>query len=351
MDQSGGTARATELQDGAFASGDAFWAAYRGACFVALAQPVSAIEQDRLGPIAQRMGDYLGLSPEAAAYQARRALFCYRQEWIHSEMALELPPAAITTLVDSVEVEGRLWLERTEQARGLLLTSLHYSLYSSLLWLWLVQATGRGLFRRLTIMMVADRPALGARTTRQIQRLEAAGLLAPGAVTVIERSRSVALAPAVVRTLLSRLRAGETVYFCAEPYFVDPTDRHAAVLTLGPAALGLPGGVPWLARAAQCPVVTLHIHPGLDDRYVVSCNPPAAPDPPGGAGQGVVAALQQLLDQTVRVDPAHWEGWVWIRPAQAGDSLDPGPVQATDSPDSGRAEGTPVMTGAVGNNR
>jgi hypothetical protein len=64
-----------------------------------------------------------------------------------------------------------------------------------------------------------------------------------------------------------------------------------------------------------------------------------------------VAALQQLLDQTVRVDPAHWEGWVWIRPAQAGDSLDPGPVQATDSPDSGRAEGAPVIAGAVGNNR
>src|SRR5690348_10207953 len=158
MDQSGGTARATELRDGAFVSGDAFWRAYGSACLGALGQPVSDIERDRLGPCAPRISYYLGLSLAAAAYQSRRALYCYRQEWLHLEMALELPPAAITTLIDSVEVEGLPWLERTDQERGLLLTSFHYSLSSSLLWLWLARATARGLFRRLTIMLVADQP-------------------------------------------------------------------------------------------------------------------------------------------------------------------------------------------------
>jgi lauroyl/myristoyl acyltransferase len=340
MDQSGETARDTKPGADAFPSGDAFWAAYRGACLVALAQPVSEIEQARLAPVAQRMSEYLGLSPEAAAYQSRRALFCYRQEWIHAEMALELPPAAITTLVDSVEVAGLPWLERTDQTRGLLLTSLHYSLYSSLLWLWLARATVRGLYRRLTIMMVADQPALGARINRQIRRLEAAGVLPPGAVTAIERPRAATFAPAVVRTLLDRLHAGEAVYFCAEPYFIAPSDRHAAVLTLSGAALGLPGGVPWLARAARCPVVPVHIHPGPADRYVVTVSPPAETDQPGVAGWGVEAALQQLLDRTVRADPAHWEGWVWIPPA-------PG----RDPPDRGLAPGMPVGTGASGTNR
>jgi hypothetical protein len=185
-------------------------------------------------------------------------------------------------------------------------------------------------------MMVADQPELGARITRQIGRLEAAGLLPPGAVTAIERPRAATFAPAVVRTLLSRLRAGEAVYFCAEPYFLPPTDRHAVVLTLGPAALALPGGVPWLARAARCPVVTMHTRPGPADRYVLTFGPPAETDQPGEAGFGIEAALQQLLDRTVRADPAHWEGWVWVPPPPARDSADPG-----------HTHGAPAIAGVV----
>src|SRR4051794_13139303 len=104
LDQPSQTAESGALLEAPEA--DRFWTLYRSTRLLALTRPVSEEEEEILAIIARRMEQALGLDPAEAGRQATRALFAYRDEWLHGELALELPPADIARLLDTIAVDG-----------------------------------------------------------------------------------------------------------------------------------------------------------------------------------------------------------------------------------------------------
>ena len=88
---------------------------------------------------------------------------------------MRLPPPALAELLDTVTVEGLAHLDGLQQERGVLLLSVHYSLSTSLLWLWLARATAQGRFRHLATLFRSGPVGGYADLWRRFGELETVG--------------------------------------------------------------------------------------------------------------------------------------------------------------------------------
>jgi lauroyl/myristoyl acyltransferase len=197
-------------------------------------------------------------------------------------------------------------LAAIDATRGIVLVSLHYGLYSSMLIWWLAQATARNLFKRLTVLMRSNATGQYLLSSRRIEQFEAVGVWSRQ-VTLFDRTR---LGPSgAARALLDRLGPREAILLFPDAVLHSATER-ALTVKLGRLELGLPRGATWLAQTSRCPVVPVNIRPHGDNAHAVVFGPANLPASPSNTTTRVNAAVQYLVDQTVMVDPSPWEGWL-----------------------------------------
>lgn len=283
-------------------------AAYRGAVALALARPWSNEEQAVSGRIADAMRRSLGLEAPEAARQARRCLLLRRVQQLHEVLALQASPAVVRQMLDGVEVRGLDHLAGLDPRRGVVLVSLHYSLYSSLLPLWLAGATARGWFHHLTLLLDSGPTGSLKLSPERTRELEAAGLGRSSQIALVDRRRE---GPALAaRRLLGTLRQGGAVLLLPDAPAGEWRERRTLGVSFGGGMLRLPAGVGWLARSTQCSLVPVCLQPH-GEGYRVVFGPPATFDAAQGAG-GLDRLFSELLARTVLRDPAPWESWLWL---------------------------------------
>lgn len=278
-------------------------------------RPLIAPEVARAGQIAGHLRDALGLDEPAAATQARRSVLCHRELLLHQALILDLPVDRLALLLDTVTVEGLERLAEVPPGQGVLLLSLHYGLYDSLLPLALGCAAARGQLRHLTMVFDSGgKGSLGLSDSR-LDEVEAAGLWRRSAIGLLD----LAGGRSTARTLLARLRAGGAVLLLpdSELTLTDPAspDDQSIVVRVGQRLLSLPPGAAWLARRARCAVAPVHISPA-GDGHAVRVGRPAIPRCGDDVASYVQASLQGLLEQAVRTAPGPWAGWPLLRRAE-----------------------------------
>jgi len=283
---------------------DPLWDAYCGARFMALGAPATDLEQAAEQRARKTLTRCLDLDAATAAYQASRCVLFRRELVLHDYLAINLAPAALNQILDAIEVVG---LEHAGgRAGGTILLSLHYSLYSNWLGLWLARATARGLFSHLDIIVLST-PAGSLRLSqRRTADLGRAGIWDDRTRLVDRRLTGNAVA---ARTLLDRLRAGGAVMVLPDASLLPAAGRRTIAVLVGRQYVGLPRGPAWLVRLSGAHVVPVHIRPCSDDHHSIVFGSPARPGPEADADTFMQAIVQRLLDQTVATDPAPWEGW------------------------------------------
>jgi lauroyl/myristoyl acyltransferase len=266
-----------------------------------VADAFTAEEDDFGRQASSAMQRYLGLSPADASIQGRRAALFRRERLFHEVLLLDLDPGRLNELLDRVEVTGANHL--SPDGRGVLLVALHYSLFSSLLCLWLARSAKQGLPPHLSIMVdTGPAPGLGMRAER-LAALEASGLVARDRATLSTLDRPTA----VLRTLTRRLREGAAVLLFVDANFRSATVGGGLPIDIGAGRIAFPAGVSWLADRTGCAVVPTSIRPKADGHTVVF-SPPAA----SSEARAIRSALQNLINETVVADPGPWEGWVRV---------------------------------------
>lgn len=279
-----------------------FWLAYRGWRLRTLIPPLNQIERTISDRVALRLQDYLGLDPPGAAQQARRNVFYRRERLFHETLALDLSPDRLHELLDAMAVEGVDQLRELPAAQGILLLSLHYSVFSSLLLLWLTRAAAQGLFKHLTILIDPGPGGTHGLPSIRADVLEAGGLGRRSATSLLDMKN----VPSATRQLTAELRDGGAALVLPDATFLPSTADRALSLRVGDRQALLPRGAAWLAQVARCSVVPVHTRP-LGDSYALVFGPPVSTeDDPASA---VEVALQRLFAQTALADPGPWEGW------------------------------------------
>ncbi len=113
------------------------------------------------------MGTWLGLDRRAARHLAGRWALMRRDAALHETLARRMAPRELDALLETLSVRGRERLAEAQAGgRGMLAPSMHYSLYASLLVLWLAREAARGSFDHLAVLYVA-RPGGGPETFRE----------------------------------------------------------------------------------------------------------------------------------------------------------------------------------------
>jgi len=271
-------------------------AGYAAARLSVLARPFDAdLEQPAAARAERRLAECLALDPEHARAEALRSVLLQRERRLHESLLLEADPARLRELVLAVEVDGLDALRRRAGV-GLLLVSLHYGPYSSLLWPALAK---EGLSPLHSLIDLRLDPNLVLPDAR-LRELEEAGVVPPGSLERVDRGAG---GPTTARGLAAVLAAGDATLVLPDAYFLPPGAPRSLAFPLGRRTLALPRGVEWLARRSGCAVAVAWIRPeGSGHRVVVR---PAA---------GVDAALATLARDAVVADPAPWEGWLRDQP-------------------------------------
>ena len=280
-------------------------AAYGAARCAALGFPLTQLEQSAEQRAAAALSCYLGVGQAAAAYYARRCILFHRDRVLHEALVLDLPAHRIPDILSSVKAVGADQLATLDPNRGIVLVSLHYGLYSSMLIWWLAQATASNLFKKLTVLMRSNPTGQYVVSARRLEDFEAAGVWSRR-VTLADRT---AVGPTgTARALLGRLGPGGAVLMFPDAE-LRPAEEQTQTVTIGRHDLGLPRGAAWLAEMRQCAVVPVYIRPHGASAHAVLFGPAMPPASPGDAAARVNASVQYLMDQTVMLDPSPWEGW------------------------------------------
>jgi lauroyl/myristoyl acyltransferase len=191
--------------------------------------------------------------------------------------------------------------------------SLHYSLYSSILVLWLARAATRGLINHLTVFMRSGYIGYGVVAEHRWQQAEQCGLLSREHFALADRTER---GPsAAVRTLVAKLRRGDVVLVFPDATFIPRRDKSLE-LCVGGQTVSLPRGAAWLVREAECPVLPIYVRPDNADRHAIVFG--ALQDPVAGRdpAAAVQASLQYIVSHALMRDPGPWEGWLreWSTP-------------------------------------
>jgi len=287
-----------------------FWSTYRSIRLRLATLPLNDLERTLAEQAAAAMAESLGLAPAEAAYQGRRTALFRRERLLHEALALDLAPLRLATLVDALHVEG------VEHVRGLragdpvLLLSLHYSLFSSLLCLWLTRlAAQQTVFHHLTILFDSGTVAPQPIPPSRVDALVAGGLGRRETTTLLD----MALHKGATRDLVTRLRGGEAVLAFPDGALLAGSERDAPTVRLGHRTLSLGRGVPFLMRHARATLLPVTLRPRGDQHAIVFGEPIRARSEQDVASS-IQAVVQQLIDQTVLADPGPWEGWLLLPP-------------------------------------
>jgi lauroyl/myristoyl acyltransferase len=282
-----------------------FWNRYVGLRALALGYPLE-LDEASLGDATRGLRTWLGLDAAAASYQASRRLLLRRDAALHELLARELPPADLTALLDSVAVEGMEHLRGPQASGGVLFLSLHYSLYASLLVLWLARAASRGLFSQLAVLYWATPGGAPDTFLEAMRRSEDAGFIPSSTIVLIDLGEGSVRA---TRKLMSTLESGGAALIFSDRLTQPGVDRRSVTVTIGHRQVGIARGVPWLAGTAGCPVVPVHVRPHEDNRHAIVFGAPLCIGVDGDASAVIQAGMQYLLDRAVLVDPGPWDGW------------------------------------------
>jgi hypothetical protein len=286
--------------------GDEFWQVYLGLRVVALGCPMDGREETAVTTAALAMQDWLGLSAEEACHHAKRRMLLRRDAALHEMLALELVPAQLEMLLDSTTIDGIEHVRAATRHKGLLFLSLHYSLYTSLLILWLARATSHGLFEHLAVLYWATEDGGASAFVHAMRRSQAAGFVSGSALRLIDLNEGPIRA---TRLLLDGLQEGGAGLVFSDRLSEPGSERRAVTVTLGRRQVDVARGVPWLVGAGRRPVIPVHIRPESGNRHAIVFARPLREGVDGDAPAVVQSALQQLVDSTVLVDPAPWDGW------------------------------------------
>ncbi|HEX7082519.1 MAG TPA: hypothetical protein VF186_00205 [Gaiellaceae bacterium] len=250
-------------------------------------------EEPALARARRRLAAWLGLDPPDADEQARRCLLLQRDRRVHEVLALRARPALLRRLVDGVAVDG---LDAAASSRsGLLLVSLHYGPYTTLLWLALARAASARLLPPPTFLL--DRtldPCLALPPDRSAQLAES-GLFPGSALDLVDAATTPVGA---WRRLREALAAGRTVVVFADPLFLPAAAPRALPLPIGARTLRVPRGVDWIARSSGCRVAGVAVAPDGDEHRLTVV--------PTADARGALA----WLGRRVAEQPAPWEGWM-----------------------------------------
>jgi lauroyl/myristoyl acyltransferase len=271
------------------------------------------------------MQSWLSLDEREATANARRRMLLRRDAALHEMLALQLPPAQLEALLDESVVEGVEHVRAASSRQGVLFLSLHYSLYSSLLILWLARAASRGLFDHLAVLYWATEDGGPATFVEAMRRSQAAGFVSESALRLIDLGEGPVRA---TRLILDGLQEGGAALVFSDRLSPPGAERRAVTVTLGGRPLGVARGVPWLVHAARGPVIPVHIRPDSENRHRIVFAPALAEGPGTDASAVVQSALQRLVDSTVMIDPAPWDAWPSLAKLE-GRTGAGGPAQTT----------------------
>jgi len=272
------------------------WAAYCAARYVTLSIPSLEVEENAERKAAAALASWLTLETDVAEYHARRCTLFRRERWLHDGFTIDLEPGLMRLLLDRLTVVGTEHAADAIRNRGVLLVSLHYSLYSSVLIWWLTRVAAQGVFRRLFLLFRSTSMGRYLLHSRRLIETEANGLFSQANVHFLDRT---ILGPAgAAARMLNELKAGNTVFLLADAALRPPGCKSLAV-RVGNQNVGLARGVSWLAEKSRCAVIPLYIRPHNDEGHAIVLAPPA----------DAKEAVQFLIDQTILVDPSPWDGW------------------------------------------
>ena len=277
---------------------------YDGLRVAALGCPLHEDEESVARDTARLLERWLRLDPGDAVRQARRRMVLRRDAALHELLLRRMSPRRLDDILDAIEVEG-MPDDASGRGDGAVLLSLHYSLYSSLLVLWLARAVTRGLFPHLAILYWATEDGTPSALADAMRRCDEAGLVRASALRLVDLGGGPVRA---TRTVISAVQEGGAALVFADRIGPPGVDARSVTVTIGERPLGIARGVPWLVHAAGCAVIPVHIRP-CGNRHRIVFGRPLQPGDGGGAADVVRAALQHLLDETVRVDPGPWDGW------------------------------------------
>lgn len=287
---------------------EAFRDAYASARYATVGVAVQEFEQEAEARAKDAIGDYLGVSDAAAAYYARRCLLCHRELFLHELLALDMPSESLAELVETVDVVGERELGLLDLRRGVVLVTLHYGLYSSLLLWWLARAVVRGLLDGLTILIRTTAAGQYMIADSRLAEFEAQGIWKCESVELFDRE---AVGPnGTVQALRDRLGPGAAVLVFLDPELRPASRSDSLRVRIGMRSVGLPRGAAWVAAAGPAAVAPVHIRPHRDTRHAVVFGSTYRPASGFEARAAVHAAAQHLVDTTIMADPSPWEGWL-----------------------------------------
>jgi len=266
---------------------------YRCLRVLALAQPLHDVELAAERQVEAGITRSLEWTPSAAAQEARRWVLFRREMLLHEVLLSQMPADVLAEIVDAVSLPGPI-----AQAGGIYL-SVHYSLYSTLLWLRLAREAVSGRSAPLTMVFDSGADARWRFSGNRPLELERAGLIDGRAAHLTDVRAEGWLA--VLRTLARRLQDGESVLLMCDAAEAASSKRRLNV-RLGKGHLRLPFGPAALAAKARAQVIPVWIRPDADG-YAIEAGPRF------GADSGEDAA-QWLVDSTVGAQPSLWEGWL-----------------------------------------
>jgi lauroyl/myristoyl acyltransferase len=294
---------------------DDFWRRYSSLRALGLGYPVEG-DEGVVGGVASVLESWLGLDTVAATHHAGRWTLLRRDAALHEMLARRLAPADLAALLDTVSVEG---IENIQDARsngrGVVFLSLHYSLYASVLVLWLARAASRGLFNHLSVLYVARPDGKPEAFLEAMRRSDAAEFISSSTIRLIDLGSG---AVSATRNLVAGIESGGAALIFSDRLSVPGADKRAVTVSLADREIGIARGVPWLTNAVQAPVVPVFIHPSAADRHAIVFGPPERIGATHDSSVVVRSVMQFLIDRAVHVDPDPWDGWASVAQLDIG---------------------------------
>jgi hypothetical protein len=273
------------------------WLSYVAARASALGRPLDLnVERKWALNAAPKLLAYLGLGNDQVNLQVRRCTLYARDSLFH-QLFLFLGGIHTTLqVVDRIHADNIPPTRGTNGPRGTIAVTLHYSLATSLLLLWLGRASAIGRISHFCFFIDSRGLAGWRLSPERLAQFRSAGYEG----TQIDKGTE-GVAPALQQAL-RLLRAGAFLLIFADGRVLEPTDSRAIQCRLGSGTIALPRGVAWLSEKSGVQILPMYIRPEGDthritfgDRY---------------SSEHAGVALQTLFDDCVMHDPAPWEYWL-----------------------------------------
>src|ERR1700682_729541 len=134
-------------------SPDSAWSSYLAARATALSCAGPDVAAASIGRAQARLQAYLGMGEEEAHVQARRSFLYAGDQAFHDQLLASGSPDLLRAIVEETNADAGVH----ERMRGALAVTLHYGLATSILPLWLAQASGSGRVPQVAVIQNSRR--------------------------------------------------------------------------------------------------------------------------------------------------------------------------------------------------